>query len=210
MGPVPFLLGGRLCLDFVNTVNSRSRPATRDYLSGASDLIDWTWQVGLLDDGTIVRLRKRARETPEDAAIAYETAIELRETLYRIFHSIIHQMAPDRADLDILSGLARQARQAQELVPEGRSFRWIWQEEAAGLLVPVFAVSLSAVELLTREDLSRLKECPALEGCGWLFYDQTKNRSRRWCSMEHCGSTAKARRFAERQKAVPVAAGGIG
>lgn len=199
-GPVPFLFGGRVCLDFVNTVNSRSRPATRDYLPDVSNLIDWTWQVGLFDHDTICRLRKQAEALPEEAAAAFETAIELRETLYRILHSVLQGRAADEADLGSLVAVAKQARRAQELVPERQGFRWTLREEAAGLLAPVFAVSLSAVELLTREDLSRLKECPAPEGCGWLFYDQTKNRSRRWCSMEHCGSTAKARRFAERQR----------
>jgi predicted RNA-binding Zn ribbon-like protein len=43
----------------------------------------------------------------------------------------------------------------------------------------------------------RLKICPA-ETCRWAFYDQSKNRSKRWCSMEVCGNRSKARTYRER------------
>jgi len=42
--------------------------------------------------------------------------------------------------------------------------------------------------------------CPG-EGCGWLFFDTSKNRSRRWCAMEDCGNRAKARRHYRRSRA---------
>jgi CGNR zinc finger protein/putative stress-induced transcription regulator len=38
----------------------------------------------------------------------------------------------------------------------------------------------------------RLKLCPG-EHCGWAFYDQSRNRSGRWCSMSVCGGRTKAR-----------------
>jgi predicted RNA-binding Zn ribbon-like protein len=46
----------------------------------------------------------------------------------------------------------------------------------------------------------RLKAC-ADEGCRWAFYDKSKNRSGRWCSMATCGNQHKARAFRERSKA---------
>jgi predicted RNA-binding Zn ribbon-like protein len=39
---------------------------------------------------------------------------------------------------------------------------------------------------------SRLKTCPGAD-CGWVFYDHSRNRSGRWCSMSVCGGRAKAR-----------------
>jgi predicted RNA-binding Zn ribbon-like protein len=38
----------------------------------------------------------------------------------------------------------------------------------------------------------RLKACPGTN-CGWAFYDHSRNRSGRWCSMSVCGGRAKAR-----------------
>ncbi|GAB3680599.1 CGNR zinc finger domain-containing protein [Saccharopolyspora tripterygii] len=55
-----------------------------------------------------------------------------------------------------------------------------------------------ASTLLTGE-IARVKRCPA-EDCGWVFWDSTKNRSRRWCSMRVCGNRSKARTFAGRSR----------
>jgi predicted RNA-binding Zn ribbon-like protein len=45
----------------------------------------------------------------------------------------------------------------------------------------------------------RLKAC-ADDGCRWAFYDQSRNRSGRWCSMATCGNQQKARAFRERAR----------
>lgn len=58
--------------------------------------------------------------------------------------------------------------------------------------------SAVASTLITGE-VARVKRCPA-EDCGWVFWDSTKNRSRRWCSMQVCGNRDKARTFAARQR----------
>lgn len=46
---------------------------------------------------------------------------------------------------------------------------------------------------------SRLKLCPGSH-CGWAFYDQSRNRSGRWCSMSVCGSRTKARAHYARRR----------
>ncbi|MEA2308481.1 MAG: hypothetical protein QOI65_767 [Thermoleophilaceae bacterium] len=45
----------------------------------------------------------------------------------------------------------------------------------------------------------RLKACPN-EDCEWAFYDRSRNRSSRWCTMAECGNRAKARAFRERSR----------
>ena len=74
------------------------------------------------------------------------------------------------------------------------------------MLVPD-RIAEAAFELLSAADLSRVRRCPILEGgCGWLFLDQSRNGSRRWCRMADCGSTVKARRLTERRRAARVGA----
>jgi predicted RNA-binding Zn ribbon-like protein len=51
---------------------------------------------------------------------------------------------------------------------------------------------------LTSGPLGRVKGCA---GCNWLFVDESKNKSRRWCSMEECGTHAKMRRYVARRAA---------
>lgn len=43
-------------------------------------------------------------------------------------------------------------------------------------------------------------KCCGLESCGWAFYDTTRSRTRRWCSMRTCGSRHKAREYYRRQR----------
>jgi predicted RNA-binding Zn ribbon-like protein len=57
----------------------------------------------------------------------------------------------------------------------------------------LWPVVRDAADLLTSKELNRVGRC-ADERCGWLFVDTSRNRSRRWCSMESCGNRAKARR----------------
>jgi predicted RNA-binding Zn ribbon-like protein len=44
----------------------------------------------------------------------------------------------------------------------------------------------------------RLKVC-ANGGCAWAFYDRSRNRSSRWCSMAVCGNRTKTRAYRQRR-----------
>jgi predicted RNA-binding Zn ribbon-like protein len=57
----------------------------------------------------------------------------------------------------------------------------------------------SLADLLTGPDRTHLREC-ANDRCLWLFLDDSKNGSRRWCSMQSCGNRAKARRHYLRER----------
>lgn len=46
----------------------------------------------------------------------------------------------------------------------------------------------------------RLRECSS-PTCTSVFYDRSKNRSGKWCSMQSCGNRNKVRNFRERAKA---------
>jgi predicted RNA-binding Zn ribbon-like protein len=46
----------------------------------------------------------------------------------------------------------------------------------------------------------RFKACPG-RGCGWAFYDHSRNQSARWCSMRVCGDREKARAYYQRKTA---------
>lgn len=200
-GPVPFLFGGRLCLDFINTVNSRARPATRDYLPDWPALLAWCRQTSALDRRMCDRIEELGLQDAAAAGDAHAMAIGLREAIYRIFYSLIAGQPAAEKELHFLDRVARKARQSQILRPGRPNFRWEWNEARFGFEAPALAVALAASDLLVQGDLRRVKQCPPPDGCGWLFYDETKNGARRWCSMEHCGGTAKARRYAERHGA---------
>ena len=85
----PALGEGKLCLDFVNTVDWRnSKTRKKEKLNDFYALISWSKQIGILEDKTAQILFKKALKQPNKAKQVYEKAIELRELLYLIFSSM--------------------------------------------------------------------------------------------------------------------------
>jgi predicted RNA-binding Zn ribbon-like protein len=62
----------------------------------------------------------------------------------------------------------------------------------------LWPVAHAATALLTSGDLDRLKLCA---GCHWVFLDSSRNHSRRWCTMEVCGTDEKKRRYVAKRAA---------
>jgi predicted RNA-binding Zn ribbon-like protein len=194
-------VGGRLCLDFVNTRGSHFDADAREYLAGYADLVEWLrLSEGGLDARQAARLVACARAHPRRAGEVFARSRELRALLYRIFAARAGARAPSRADLDAFDRESRAALAERRLVPAGAHWRWAWRDDAA-LELPLRIVLASSVDLLLEDDPTRLRQCPAPDGCGWLFYDTSKNATRRWCSMRMCGNGAKARRFQRRRRA---------
>jgi predicted RNA-binding Zn ribbon-like protein len=62
---------------------------------------------------------------------------------------------------------------------------------------PLGRIVAAAAELVYDGRWARIKLCGA-DDCRWAFYDQSRNRSGRWCSMAVCGNRAKSRAFRAR------------
>jgi predicted RNA-binding Zn ribbon-like protein len=62
------------------------------------------------------------------------------------------------------------------------------------------AIAASFAETVVRDDPSRIKVCRNKD-CLWVFFDRSKNRSRRWCEST-CGNLMKVRRFRQRRRAI--------
>ena len=188
---VSLRLGGHPALDFVNTVDSWTRPIRRDDLETFASVVAWAAQMGLLPEDEAERLVV----LPDSATRQdYAEAVVLRTQLERMFGAIIDGHAPAPVDLDGLNALLAEARAGQRLVVGEGHYAFAWTAPVT-LRTPMLLVVLAAADLLVGGDLVRLKRCPGPDGCGWLFLDESRNRSRRWCSMELCGNIVKARRF---------------
>ncbi len=82
------LVGGRLCLDFANTVSTRTETLRREYLATYGDLMAWSQHVRFLTDNEAETLLYNATRYPNLAVTVLDRAIALRETIYRIFSAI--------------------------------------------------------------------------------------------------------------------------
>jgi predicted RNA-binding Zn ribbon-like protein len=183
-----------LCIDFVDTVNWRTSDHPEERLRSYADLVAWAQRVALVGVEDAAGLLAQAEAQPSLAADVLCCAIDLREALYRILTVAGDGAVPLQPDLDLLNGELGAAMAHGELVLAAPGFALRWKHDPARLDGFLLPIARSAADLLTSGDLDRLGVCHGEPGCGWLFYDTSRNHSRRWCTMEFCGNRAKAKR----------------
>ncbi|MEU4478912.1 ABATE domain-containing protein [Micromonospora sp. NPDC023966] len=170
--PVPS--AARLVRDFVNTFEPQ---VDEESLTTPDELRDWLAERGLVPAG--------ARLGAADLA----TARTVREGL----RAVLLGHAGHPAD----AGALRRLDEALAAAPVRLTLA-----DRGPRLVPVrpgpLGVALAAlVEAIRQcaEDQvwTRLKVCDR-DTCRWAYYDASRNRARRWCSMAGCGNYVKMRR----------------
>jgi predicted RNA-binding Zn ribbon-like protein len=203
------LIGGRLCLDFVNTVDGRKNDSAGrksqsvnslvlgDKLGDYSDLVAWSQHSGIVTAKGAGRLIQESKRKAAEARAVFGRAIELREALHRIFKATLTGRTPQSVDLETVNEELLKARNHERLISTEKGFTWEWIGRESALDRMLWSIAHSAAEFLSEGDLSRLRECGG-EECGWLFEDTSRNRSRQWCHMQDCGNLAKVRRFRTR------------
>lgn len=203
------LIGGRLCLDFVNTVDGRKNDSARkksgsvnslvlgDKLGDYSDLVAWSRHSGIVTATEAGRLIKESKRKTAEARAVFDRAIALRESLHRIFKATVIGRMPQSIDLEPVNDELLKARSHERLIKTEQGFTWEWIGTETALDRMLWSIAHSGAEFLSTGDLSRLRECGG-EECGWLFEDTSRNRSRQWCHMQDCGNLAKVRRFRTR------------
>ena len=187
------LVGGHLALDFANTLDFRYDPERFiELLSSYERLLAFFQQTGII---TAPQARKLLANTSEsEARRALRRAIEFRETIYFLFLSVLSGRRVGNAHLRAFNRFLEDARVRENLTWQKRSFVRTYHDLAETAGGPLWAVVDAAADLLTCSDCLRIRECSE-KTCRWLFLDQSKNHSRRWCDMKICGNRAKARRF---------------
>ncbi|HST60112.1 MAG TPA: ABATE domain-containing protein [Longimicrobium sp.] len=185
-----------LCLDLVNTrIVQDGAPV--DLLTGFDGLVGWLEGAGVLDADGARAARSRWGGTAEGEA-AFRRALELRDAVLGMADAMIAGQAVRDADVAALNAVLAEAPVATRVVRREGGFAREAHPAAsgpAGLLAPV---ADSAVALLTELDPARVGQCGS-PTCILYFYDVTKNRGRRWCSMDRCGSRAKSAAYYRRR-----------
>jgi predicted RNA-binding Zn ribbon-like protein len=191
-------------LDFVNTSDWHASPHPEETLHSYADLVNWTRKEGIVSEKKAQRYLHEGTGRPSDADQALGTAIELREIIYRILVTVIKREAPPQADLAAFNYVLGAITCGASVISAGREFEWEWKVDESSLESIVWPIVISTAELLVSEDRQRIKQCEDEQGCGWLFLDQSKNHSRRWCDMKNCGNRAKQRRHYRRGKEITL------
>lgn len=194
-------LAGRLCLDFVNTRSGRGTPSEHERIAGYGDLLAWCVRARLLEEAQARDLEERAKREPRTAEDIVQRARHLRDALHGIFVAIAHGGRAPEAELAVMNDVLADAARHGGIHERDGTFAWQWRRDSLDAML--WPIVHSAAELLTGDSLSRIGECGGA-ACGWLFLDETRNHSRRWCEMEVCGNRAKARRHYRRRHSPPA------
>lgn len=190
-------IGNLLCVDLVNTEVVR-QGAPLDLLGGTDALLRWARAAGIVDEEAARRLPADWRASRDAARLLADTKA-LRALLRAAFEAMTTRR-PLPADLvpAINHALAAGASTLR-LERRGTAYatvREVIDPSPAALLAPI---AESAAWLLEHGEAALLRKCEN-GACVRFFYDTTKNRRRRWCSMDACGSRAKAAAYYRRHK----------
>lgn len=205
--------GGVHALDFANTLEPRGGPPPlevpagyqfRDELETYDDLVGWAVHKGTIEVPEGIALIQTADNDPDGRREVLGRAHLLRDAIYRASWQIANIDSPSADDLRTIMDHYVDAAAHARLIETDDGIDWSWSDVDTNLARPLWPVARSAVDLLLTGDRNRIKVCPGPGrppfSCGWLFYDSTKNGSRRWCSMSDCGAATKIRRQTNRRR----------
>lgn len=182
----------QLVRDFVNT---REPQTNEEWISTPQELVGW---MNRHAGAALAPVRVSAREVT--------LARDLREGLRAVLR--VHAgHAPDSAAVHDLNRALAEVPVILALPSGGEQS----VTAAAGARSGLFAPLVEAI-VACRVDgtWDRLKVC-ARDSCQWAFFDSSRNRSGRWCSMAGCGNHVKMQRaYAARKGRIPAAGSGDG
>ena len=200
------IVGGHLALDFANTVDDPYGPARYDHAGTYQELVDWSVRIGVLLPDQASALLDVARAHPRSRSTALRRAHQLRRILIEIFtqaakinsgEAPAFEGALSPTQWSELRSFITEALTNADLASAEDAYElsWALTTRLDALLWPI---AMAALELLTSPQVARVKKCA---GCPWVFVDQSKNLSRRWCAMNDCGTHEKIRRYVSRRAA---------
>lgn len=185
------LIGEEISLDFINTISWPDTEWEHDWLHNADNFIKWAVAADVIS-------KQNSKKLSEQSNAALNNQMKdvylVRKEVAKILTAFAFEDKPDAVVVKKADDLYHRIVKHRHI--NAKNYEWIWDEPAtlSDLLNPVI---WNAVYIITELDHSRLKYCGS---CKWLFYDKTKNKSRKWCDMEDCGSRDKALRYYHRQK----------
>jgi predicted RNA-binding Zn ribbon-like protein len=194
--PESVLVGDHLAMDFLNSIEVLSNPAT-ECLRDGEGLVRWLEKAGAISKTDAKALRAmRPADLDRTAAKARELREWFRVTLDHLVarkggRSALSKLTPLTDLLEqgnwywrIAEGRSADRHEAGKALYLADAIRWSRPDQS---LQPV-ARAMAA--LICDEDWSRIKHC-GNHVCSLAFLDRTKANKRRWCSMAVCGNRMK-------------------
>ncbi len=144
-------------------------------------------------------LRCGVSSRPLPGPTGREALRRLRSVLRRSATALMAGKAPGRRDLEAINRCLADAPLTRRVAAEGQGFAVELVPRVGGIARVLGEVTGSFAQLLATGDPARIKVC-ANRDCGWIVYDQSRNRTRRWCESTGCGNLMKVRRYRQRHR----------
>ncbi len=197
----PFIfVANALWLDFVNTEPVREGGRV-DLLGGFADLARWLQDAGVLSAEAARLAVARWNETARGRGV-FREALRLRAALRAGAERLAAGKPVGEETVAEINRVLAARPTYPRLVRAGTRYVSRLEPASSSPLHLLAPVAESAAWLLERGDPSLVRRCEGIR-CVLLFYDTTRNRSRRWCSMDQCGSRAKAVAYYRRNRGSP-------
>jgi len=189
------LIAGNLGLDLANNRHRmRELDPERPYMG----LLEIATRSGTLSTEEAARLARAAQRRSAEALTVAARADALAAAIQRVLEAAIDGEATPRTALATINREVALAESRVRIVPRAGAFERCWEVDSPmDLSRPLWPLAREVAELLVAGQLERITICRASD-CDWLFLDNSRNHSRRWCDMGTCGNRAKVRRFRAR------------
>jgi len=184
------LLGGRLSVDFANTT-----PSNGD--------LSWERLILFLESTGIVSAERGAQllslpqSDPQAAEALLQKAWRLGTALRKVFAAMLRKQRMLAEWIEPVNEILRITEGHDELVGRDNFWKIEFVAREGGLDWLLAAVARSGAEIVAEGPRARLRLC-ANPHCGLFFYDNSRTRRRRWCSMAVCGNRSKVAAFARK------------
>jgi predicted RNA-binding Zn ribbon-like protein len=191
------MLGGRLAVDFVNA----TPPNTE---------LSWERLIHFLESTDIVSKERGAQllnlpqSDPQAAKALLTKAQRLSHALRRVFTAMVRKQRMAGEWIEPVNEILRITEGHDELVGQDGVWKIEFVAREGGLDWLLAAVARSGAEIIAEGAGARLRLC-ANAHCGLFFYDDSRTRRRRWCSMAVCGNRSKVAAFARKHASARTA-----
>lgn len=175
-----------MCLDFINSQWYITHKPFKELLRNKKWIDNLLKKLGFVVD------------TPVSDK-EFERFIALRKLFSDIIDNICTGKDITREQIEEINHYLSLTPMYYELKKEENKFRYFLKPVKNDWNSVFGKITAAFIELLSMDDVKNIKKCENPE-CKWIFYDGSKNHTRRWC-CNTCASLVKVRRFRERKSA---------
>jgi predicted RNA-binding Zn ribbon-like protein len=186
------LIGGRLSLDFANVLS----PSDFSW----EELLRFLLVTRIISSERSAQLLALPQNDPRSAGALLGKAQRLHASLHQTFSALLGKESLLRDWVEPINEVLRVTEGHDEILQQNGKWGLEFIAREGGLDWLLAAIARSAAELIAEGASVRLRVCSNPD-CGLFFYDTSRTRRRRWCSMSRCGNRHKVRAFSRRHSA---------